>query len=567
MRAGLRGGRKFQCRLLVAASDHFCIGNAMPSRIASLILLFTATIVFVGCGGRQSRVEQGNAEGILHMAIGAEPRDLDPHMVSAYTDMQVVLALFEGLVAVDETTSRPVAACAETWEIAPDGMSWTFHLRSDLRWSDGVPLTAETFRDSFRRALAPALASEYAYVLYAIRGAADFNSGKNAEPASVGVRAPDAQTLIIELEQPTPMLASILTLPVAFPAPLHMIESVGGLTDRANPWTRQDQMISNGPFRLTDWSSQSHLKTERNPEFRDAAHVGLNGIVFYPYENAVSQEAAFRSGQLHITSEVPLTKVSAYRRDSPDVLRVDPFVLTGFMRFNVTRPPLDDIRVRRALAMAIDREALTSKVMVGGEQPAERLTPPNTGGYTAEATLSHNPAQARALLAEAGYPDGEGFPKMEVMSRAREINQSILEAVQQMWRAELGINVGIAMKEQRVWLNDETQLAYDMSNARWIGDYVEPYTFLELFYSFSGNNNTGWANPSYDEVLKKAAAISNETARYAAYQEAERILLEDAPIAPIYHGTQAYLIRPEVSGWPPALLGFHRYQFVQLNHP
>ena len=537
----------------------------MLSRITSLALLLAASFILVGCGGRQSRVEQGNVEGIMHIAIGAEPRDLDPHMVSAYTDMQVVLALFEGLVAVDEATSRPVAASSERWEIAPDGMSWTFHLRSDLRWSDGTPLIAATFRDSFRRALAPALASEYAYVLYAIRGAADFNSGKNTDPESIGVRAPDTQTLIIELEQPTPMLASILTLPVAFPAPLHMIEAAGGITDRANPWTRQNPMISNGPFRLIDSSSQSHIKTERNPEFRDAAQVGLNGIVFYPYENAVSQEAAFRSGQLHLTSEVPLTKVSSYREDAPEVLRVDPFVLTGFMRFNVTRPPLDDIRVRRALAMAIDREALTSKVMVGGEQPAERLTPPNTGGYTAETTLTHNPDQARALLAEAGYPGGEGFPKMEVMSRAREINQSILEAVQQMWRSELGITVGIAMKEQRVWLNDETQLAYDISNARWIGDYVEPYTFLELFYSFSGNNNTGWANPRYDEVLKRAAAISDETARYAAYQEAEEILLGSVPIAPIYHGTQAYLIRPEVKGWPPALLGFHRYQFVRLE--
>ena len=537
----------------------------MLSRIASLVLLLATSFILAGCGGRQSRVDQGNADGIMHMAIGAEPRDLDPHMVSAYTDMQVVLALFEGLVAVDEATSRPVAASAESWEIANDGMSWTFHLRPDLRWSDGTPLTAETFRDSFRRALAPDLASEYAYVLYAIRGAADFNSGKNTDVKSIGVRAPDGQTLIIELEQPTPMLASILTLPVAFPAPLHMIESVGGLTDRANPWTRQDQMVSNGPFRLTEWSSQSHIKTQRNPEFREAANVGLNGIVFYPYENAVSQEAAFRSGQLHLTSEVPLTKVSSYREDSPEVLRVDPFVLTGFMRFNVTRPPFDDVRVRRALAMAIDREALTSKVMVGGEQPAERLTPPNTGGYTTEATLPHDPDQARELLAAAGYPGGEGFPVMEVMSRAREINQSILEAVQQMWRAELGINVGIAMKEQRVWLNDETNLAYDISNARWIGDYVEPYTFLELFYSFSGNNNTGWANSRYDEVLKQAAAISDESNRYAAYQEAERILLEDAPIAPIYHGTQAYLIRPVVKGWPPALLGFHRYQFVRLS--
>ncbi len=539
----------------------------MLSRSGSFVLLLTASFALVGCGPRTTRVEQGNADGVMHMAIGAEPRDLDPHMVSAYTDMQVVLALFEGLVAVDELTSRAVPACAERWEISEDGLTWTFYLRPNLKWSDGTALTAQTFRDSYRRALAPALGSEYAYVLYPIRGAPAFNSGKNKDPASVGVSSLDDQTFVIELAQPTPMLASILTLPVAFPAPLHVIEAQGGLTSRTNRWTRPENMVGNGAFRLTIWGPQSQIAVERNPHFRDAAAVGLNGIVFYPYENAVSQEAAFRSGQLHLTSEVPLTKVAAYRRDSPELIRVDPFVLTGFMRFNVTRPPLGDIRVRRALAMAINREALTSNVLVGGEQPASRLTPPDTAGYTAQATLSYNPDAARALLAEAGFPGGDGFPKLEVMSRAREINQSILEAVQQMWRTELGVNISIAMKEQRVWLNDETNLSYDISNARWIGDYVEPYTFLELFLSYSGNNNTGWDNPAYDALMNRAVAISDEAERYALYQQAETILLEHAPIAPIYHGTQAYLMRPEVQGWPPALLGFHRYQFVRLSLP
>ncbi|MGY8718009.1 MAG: peptide ABC transporter substrate-binding protein, partial [Verrucomicrobiia bacterium] len=386
----------------------------MLSRSGSFVLLLTASFALVGCGPRTTRVEQGNADGVMHMAIGAEPRDLDPHMVSAYTDMQVVLALFEGLVAVDELTSRAVPACAERWEISEDGLTWTFYLRPNLKWSDGTALTAQTFRDSYRRALAPALGSEYAYVLYPIRGAPAFNSGKNKDPASVGVSSLDDQTFVIELAQPTPMLASILTLPVAFPAPLHVIEAQGGLTSRTNRWTRPENMVSNGAFRLTIWGPQSQIAVERNPHFRDAAAVGLNGIVFYPYENAVSQEAAFRSGQLHLTSEVPLTKVAAYRRDSPELIRVDPFVLTGFMRFNVTRPPLGDIRVRRALAMAINREALTSNVLVGGEQPASRLTPPDTAGYTAQATLSYNPDAARALLAEAGFPGGDGFPKLEV---------------------------------------------------------------------------------------------------------------------------------------------------------
>ncbi len=531
----------------------------------SLLFLIVSVGLLTGCGNRETRVEQGNREGVLHVAIGAEPRDLDPHLVTAFTDMQVVLAFFEGLVAVDEVTSRPVPATAERWDVSDDGLTWTFHLRPDLKWSDGTPLTAETFRDSYLRALTPSLGSEYAYVLYPIRGAAAFNSGETSDPSSLGVSAPDPQTFVISLEQPTPMLASILTLPVAFPAPLHVVAQHGGLTDRSNRWTRPESIVGNGPFRITTWEPQSQIRGDRNPHFREADNVGLNGVAFYPFENAVSQEAAFRSGQLHLTSEVPLTKISAYREESPELLRIDPFVLTGFMRFNLTHPPMDDVRVRRALALSINRQALADSVLKGGESPADRLTPPNTAGYTAEATFGYDPATARQLLAAAGFPRGEGFPDLEIMSRSREINQSILEAVQQIWRTELGIELNIAMKEQRVWLDDETHLNYDISNARWIGDYVEPYTFLELFLSYSGNNNTGWANADYDALLRQAAAESDEATRYALYQQAEALLVADTPIAPIYHGTQVFLKRPEVQGWPPALLGFHRYHLVRLE--
>ncbi len=537
----------------------------IPRSICFFVLVSGLLGLSVGCGKRETRVAQGNREGVLHRAIGAEPRDLDPHLVSAFTDMQVALAFFEGLVAVDETTSRPVPAAAERWEVSADGLTWTFHLRPHLQWSDGTPLTAETFRDSFIRALTPSLGSEYAYVLYPLRGAAAFNSGTETDPRALGVEAPDSLTVVLTLAQPTPMLASILTLPVAFPVPLHVVARHGELADRANRWTRPENMVGNGPFRLTGWQSQSRIQGERNPHFRDADSVGLNGVAFYPFQNAVSQEAAFRSGQLHLTSEVPLTKIQAYQTESPELLRIDPFVLTGFMRFNLTRPPLDDPRVRQALALTINRQALAQKVLQGGEAPADRLTPPDTAGYTAEATFGYDPERARQLLAAAGYPAGEGFPSLEVMSRAREINQSIVEAIQQMWRHELGIEITIAMKEQRVWLDDETHLNYDISNSRWIGDYVEPYTFLELFLSYSGYNNTGWANDHYDELIARAAAQPDEASRYALYQQAEALLVEEAPIAPIYHGTQVFLKRPEVQEWPPALLGFHRYQFVHLQ--
>jgi oligopeptide transport system substrate-binding protein len=539
----------------------FSLSRRLLTPLAIALILAMTT----GCSPRTSNVESGNASSTLHLAIGAEPRDLDPHLVTAYTDFQVVLALFEGLTAVDEQTSRPVPSSAERWETSADGLTWTFHLRPDLKWSDGVPLTAQTFRDSFARALAPTIASEYAYVLYPIKNAARFNAGELPDFVAVGVKAVDATTLTIELERPTPTLPSILTLPVSWPVPVHVLNRQGGFIDRNNRWTRPENIVSNGPFRLTEWSPDQRLLAERNPHYYADAQTKLNGLAFYPYENAASQETAFRAGQLHLTSEMPLTKIATYRAEHPESLRIDPFLLTGFIRFNLTHPPFDDLRVRRALSLAINRVALAEHVLTGGELPAHSLTPPNTAGYQAVTQINYDPEQARQLLADAGFPLGQNFPVVEVISPARQINQQLLEAIQQMWRRELGIEVQLALKEQRVWLDDETQLHYELSNGRWIGDYVDPYTFLELFYSFSGNNNTGWKNPDYDRLLQAASAEADETRRHALYQQAETILLQDSPIAPLYHGTQAYLIRPEVNGWPPTLLGLHRYQFVSLE--
>ena len=521
--------------------------------------------VFAGCSPRTSNVETGNAQQILHVAISAEPRDLDPHLVTAYSDMQVVLAFFEGLTAVDEESSRAVPACAESWTVSPDGLTWTFVIRDGLKWSDGAPLTAPVFRESLARALAPTIASEYAYVLHGIKNAARYNAGEIPDFVGVGVKAPDDRTLVIELEQPSPALASILALPVAYPVPLHVIREHGGIIDRGNRWTRPENIVGNGPLRLTDWRPNQHVTGERNFHFREASTVALNGIAFYPYENAASQEAAFRSGQLHLTSELPLSKIATYRAEQPQFLRIDPFLLTGFLRFNQTHPPFDDVRVRRALGLAIDRQTLAANVLTGGELPAGSLTPPGTGGYTATTSMDYDPEQARALLAAAGYPGGKGLPPIEVISPTREINQRLIEAIQQMWKRELRIDLQIAMQEQRVWLDDETHLHYEVSNARWIGDYVEPYTFLELFLSTSGNNNTGWANARYDDLILRAGAELDETRRFTLYQEAEALLLNEAVIAPIYHGTQPFLMRSEVKGWPPALLGFHRYQRVSLE--
>lgn len=533
--------------------------RALVPCLACLVLLAS------GCGRRETPVQAGIRDQVLHLGNGSEPRDLDPHVVVSYNDFNIVVALFEGLTGVDETTSQPIPAAAERWETSADGLVWRFHLRSGARWSNGDALTAHDFVFGIQRALSPNLASEYAYVLFPIRNARAFNAGQLADFAQVGVRAPDNQTLEITLAQPTPYLAAAATLPAWFPANQAAIEKLGPFDDRAVPWTRPENMVCNGPFLLKEWSPGSRVVVERNPNYWDARHVRLTRLVFYPIENAATQEAAFRAGQLHLTSDVPLSKIVRYRRNQPGILRIDPFLDTAFLRFNTGRKPFTDRRVRQALARAFDRTALVRDVTLGGQQPAHCLTPPGIPGYTARAAIPDDFAGARRLLAEAGYPGGRGFPRAEIQFATLELNQRLLEAVQQMWRRELGIEVSLSNKEQRVWLNDERLRNYDLSYAHWIGDYVDPSTYLELFTTDSGNNSTGWSSREYDHLVAAAGSVLDPAQRNKLYQQAEALLLNEAPIAPIFFGTRVFLCHPAVKNWRPALLGLHQYKDVYLE--
>jgi oligopeptide transport system substrate-binding protein len=518
-----------------------------------------------GCARRETPAEAGVRDQVLHLGNGSEPRDLDPHVVVSFNDFNIVLALFEGLTGIDEQTSLPVPALAERWETSADGLTWRFYLRHDARWSNGDALTAQDCVFGIHRALSPQLASEYAYVLYPLKNAEAFNAGRVTDFAQVGARAIDDTTLEFILERPAPYLASAATLPAWFPAHRASIERLGRFDDRAVPWTRPENLVCSGPFILKEWSPGSRVVVVRNPYYWDARHVRLNGMVFYPIENASTQEAAFRAGQLHLTSDVPLSKIAAYRRDHPAVLRIDPFLDTAFLRLNVRRAPFTDRRVRQALARAIDRSALVRDVALGGQQPAHCLTPPGTAGYTARAAVPDDFAAARRLLVEAGYPGGRGFPKVEIQFATLELNQRLLEAVQQMWRRELGIEVALANKEQRVWLNDERQLNYDISYAHWIGDYVDPSTYLELFTADGGNNSTGWASPGYDRLVRAAGAEQDPPRRNELYQQAEAILMDETPVVPVFFGTRVFLCHPAVKNWQPALLGIHQYKNVYLE--
>jgi len=307
------------------------------------------------------------------------------------------------------------------------------------------------------------------------------------------------------------------------------------------------------------------VKVVRNPHYWDAAAVRLNAIVFFPTESPDTEERNFRAGQVHVTHGLPATKIAPYREQSPAALRLDPFLQTIFLRFNTTRPPFDQPAVRRAFSLAIDRPAIAHSVLRGANQPAPHFTPPNCGGYTSRATVGTDFAAARALLAQAGYPEGRGLPVITIQVRNDAQQPAMAEVLQALWLRELGVRLEIRTLEQKTWVQNQQALDYMISGAGWIGDFADPVTFLDLFVSTGGNNWTGWSDAHYDRLIAQAAVTADAGARLELFQQAEALLLDSAPIAPVFFGTRSYLIHSAVRGWEPAPLGFHQYQKIHLQ--
>lgn len=520
--------------------------------------------IFSGCAKRETVVQQGTRERILHRAIDVDPVDLDPHVVTGIAELKILAALFESLTAIDSATLRPRPALAESWEVSPDALSYTFHLRATARWSNGDPVTAQDCIDAWRRILTPSLGADYAYQFHCIEGAEAFHKGA-AEFSAVGLAAPDAHTLRVTLARPTPYFLGLLAQPYWAPVHLRSIAAQGDPYRRGNTWTRPGNLVSNGPFFLKEWIAGQRIALEASPHYWDRAHLRLRAVRFYPMDNSSAQENAFRSGQLHVTEILPLNKVLPYQRDRPEVLRTDRYLDTYFFRFNLRRPPLDDARVRRALSLAVDRAKLAQKVLLGGQQPAATLVPPGLPDYTPPARPLADLPAARRLLVEAGHPGGRGLPPLEIVIPTKGAGPILGQAVQEMWRRDLGLDVSLRQQEQKVIYAERNAGNYQILLSDWIGDYLDPTTFLDLWRTDSGNNHTGWKNTGYDALLEAAAQSVNATARAELLRQAETLLLDDAPIAPLYHNTHVYLLQPVVKGWNPTPLDQLDYKQVWLE--
>ncbi len=530
-----------------------------------VLLLLALVLVFAGCAPRETPADAGVRTGTLIIGNGAEPADLDPQTMTAYTDGNIHMALFEGLTALDEEKLTPLPSSAERWDVSEDGLTWTFHLRETLRWSNGEPVTADDFVQSWRRLVSPAIAADNAYLLYPVKNAEAINGGSITDLSQLGVTAPDARTLVVTLEQPTPYFAMLTANVATFALNPRVLEKFGAMERRGTAWTRPGNLVGSGPFQLKEWAPNQRVVVEKNPHHWDATSVALSSIVFLPTDNPDVDERNFRAGQVHATLSLPTAKVAGWRERDPAKLRIDPLSQANFIRFNTTRPPFDDVRVRRAFALSIDRETLARTVLQGTRAAATALTPPNTGGYTARAKVPTDFETARRLLAEAGFPGGRDFPEVELACRNDEIQPKLAEAMQAMWQRELGVRITLTQSEQKIWLQNQQSRSYTLSFGSWLADVPDPGNFLGLFRSDGGYNWTGWSDPDYDRLIAEAEPLADPPRREELFQQAEARLLEAAPITPVFNGAATYLLDPRVEGWPPSQLGWRRYQLVRFR--
>lgn len=532
-----------------------------------LLCLVALVLGLTACGPHETAVERGNREQILSRGMGPDLSDLDPALATGTSDYTVLSALFEGLIAEDPVDLHPVPGVAESWDVSPDKLTYTFHLRASAKWSNGDAVTARDFLASWQRVLTPSLAADNASLLYLVQGAEAFNKGLVTDFSKVGCAAPDARTVVITLEHPASYFLSLLQHWVWWPVHTPTLEKSGSLYERGNRWARPETFVGNGPFTLKEWRLGQRLIVEKSATYWDAAAVRLKAIHFYPIEDVNAEERAFRSGQLHLTEALPLAKIDTYRDSQPKFLRIDPYLGTYFYRINITRPFLNARDVRRALALSVDRDLLVKNTLRGGQLPAHAFTPPGTAGYTPSARIETNFDEARRLLAAAGYPDGKGAPVIELLFNTSDNHRVIAEAIQAMWRKELGLDVRLVSMEGKSVLAARRTGDFQIMRSSWIGDYADPSSFLSVWTGDSGNNYTGWSNPDYDQLLHQASRTDDPAVREALFQQAEALLVADAPFIPIYYYTHVFLLQPSVKGWSPTLLDHHPYKHVWLETP
>lgn len=495
--------------------------------------------------------------GVLKRDNGGEPSTLDPHFASGTWENSIIGDMFMGLTTED-SKGVLIPGLAESWTVSDDGLTLTFKIR-DAVWSDGTEITANDFEYSFKRILDPETAAKYAFMLHPIKGAVDFNEGKTK---TLGVKAVDKDTLEIHLEAVTPYFLESLSHFTAWAVPQHIVEKYG------KEWARKGNIVVSGAFTLESWVPNSKIALVKNPKFFDAANVSLDGVEFFPIEKASAALKRWKANELH-TSAVPPGMLKALQKEYGDQVRVSPRLGTYYYAINPA--VVTDNRIRTAMNMAINREIITDKIVAGGQIPAYSWVPPGTNNYPNPAVLSfknmtqaERNAKAKELMEQAGYSPSNPF-EVELSYNTSEGHKKIAVAVSAMWKP-IGIKTTLSNTEVKTHYKQLQNQEFEVGRAGWIGDYNDPYTFLELFEEGISYNYGKYNNPKYDAAMEKASQMAGDLmARAEIMREAEQMALDENALIPVYYYVNMGLVKSSVKGWDDNLMGTHRSRFVSID--
>lgn len=512
-------------------------------------------------GGPQSR--HANVDGrTLNRGNGAEPDSLDPHKAEGNWEYNIIADMFSGLMTED-AAGNPMPGAALGYSVSADGLVYTFKLR-DHKWSDGKPVTAHDYVFSFRRILNPKTAAQYAAILYPIKNAEAVNSG-TLPPDRVGVRAIDDLTLEIAFQVQVPYIAQLLTHFTTFAVPQHVVEKYG------DAWIEPGKAVSNGPYVLQEWIPNSHVLLVKNPHFYDRDSVKIERVYFYPTQDYAAALKGFRAGELDCTNGFPSYEIDWLKRNMPNSFRVAPYILTQYVQFNMTRKPFDDLRVRTALSLAIDREIIAERVMRAGETPAYALVPPNMPGYPGKPQLAFKSlsaaarvAKARQLLKEAGFSSDNPLT-FDFNFQSQSDARLIAVAFQSMWK-DIGAQVRLAPSESQVHYNLMRRQEFSAGWAGWVADYRDAKNYLMLWQTSAKDLNFGrYSSPQYDSLVAQSDVERDAAVRANLLQQAEQKVLDDVAFAPVFFGVSRNLVSTAVKGWIDNPVNINRSRFITLD--
>ncbi|MEG1256503.1 peptide ABC transporter substrate-binding protein [Clostridium sp.] len=544
-----------------------------------MALLMTAVMtctLFSGCGKDDKNVDKNEPGKTVEQTVeqkivynlGADPKTIDPQLNSAVDGSTVIHNAFEGLMRED-ADGKIIPAVAEEYELSDDGTVYTFHLRDNAKWSDGKPVVAGDFEYAWKRALNPAVAAEYGYQLFYIKnGAAYYNKekigDKEATAEDVGVKALDDKTLEVTLESPVPYFLSLAAFPTYFPVREDIVEG------NQEKWTLSPETyISNGPFKMSEWKQKESITFVKNENYWNAERVKLETLEMKLIDDEVTYLNAFKSGEIDVIEAPPQAEIPTLLAEG--TAKIYPYLGTYFYCINLTEEgekvdpaaaeALSKPEFREALSLAIDRQLIVDKVTQGGQVPAQSYVPAgivDSAGIEFQKKYFEPTAdveKAKALLAEAGYPNGEGAPTITFTFNTSAGHQNIAQAIQDMWKTELGINVELKNEEWAVFQETRNKFQFSMARHGWIADYNDPMTFLDMWVTGNPQNNAGYSNAEYDKLITAAKVELDDAKRTELLHKAEDIFIKDMPVIPLYSYTNVLCVDPSVKGTVKSALG------------